>query len=216
MSIFKKEQKVEELAIEYLKVSELCAKSSEMAVLAYLDGDQAAALDGRNQTRKLEAEADRLRRAIADELHSGAYMPLMRGDIYSLIDAFDRVPNAAEACATFFVSQKPEIPDEFVGSFRQLLTDSLGVVNPLVRAVRTFFEPKGQTDEIRSLVEEVSIEESKVDELEWALTNAIFDAEIELARKLHLRDAIRRIVHISDRAEDAGDRLGHVAVKSVT
>ena len=216
MSIFKKEEKVAELALEYLEACTTCVTTAKTAVDAYLDGDVAAARDGRNEVRQLEAEADRLRRAIGDELHSGAYMPLIRGDIYSLVEAFDRVPNAAEACATFFTSQKPSIPEEYTDAFRQLLADSLGSMKPLAEAVRTFFDPKGQTDEVRSLTGEVSIEESKVDEQEWALTNSVFDSAHELAHKLHLRAAIRRIVHISDRAEDAADQLGLVAVKAVT
>ena len=47
------------------------------------------------------------------------------------------------------------------------------------------------------------------------LTTAVFDSDHDLSVKLHLRMAIQRIVHISDRAEDAGDQLGLVAVKSI-
>ncbi|NNC90003.1 MAG: DUF47 domain-containing protein [Akkermansiaceae bacterium] len=215
MKIFKKEQEVAELAHEYLDVSADCVTEAEQAVAAYLGGDLAAARDLRNRVRKLEAKADELERAIADKLHSGAYLPLVRGDIYTLIEMFDRVPNAAEACATFFLSEKPAIPEEFAPIFRKLLANSFGAVKPLGEAVKTFFKPKGKTEEVRTLTADVSIQESLADDIEWELTNSIFDSSLDLASKLHLRKAVERIVHISDRAEDTGDHLGLVAVKTV-
>ena len=216
MKIFKKEEKVAELALEFLDTSITCLGKAEEAIESYFEGDLEEAGKLCTVVRHLETDSDQLRRAIADELHSGAYLPLIRGDIYSLVEAIDRVPNAAEACSTFFMSQKPAIPAEFKADFRRILSESLQIMKPLAEAIRTFFDPKGQNDEVRALTDQVSIQESMVDEQEWALTNAVFDSELDLAAKLHLRDAIRRIVHVSDRAEDAADQLGLVAVKSVT
>jgi predicted phosphate transport protein (TIGR00153 family) len=216
MKIFKKEQKVVDLALEYLEVSTQCVASGEQAVSSYLAGKLGSASEIRQDVRQLEARADELRRAIGDMLYSGAYLPLIRGDIYSLVDCFDRVPNAAEACATFFISERPDVPDEYVEAFRDILGTSFGTIHPLREAVKEFFDPKGRLEDVRAHTVKTSVEESIVDDSEWELTNAIFDSPLDLARKLHLRKALERIVHVSDRAEDAGDQLGLVAVKSVT
>lgn len=215
MKLFKKEREVIELALEYLDAATACVANSEEVVTDYLAGDRGAASELRTQVRRLEHKADVLQRAIGTKLYSGAYLPLIRGDIYSLIEAFDRVPNAAEACATFFMSEKPGIPEEFIPAFQKILEASCGAMNPLQKSVKTFFDTKGKVKAIRRLNEEISIQESLVDEMEWDLTNAIFDSSFDLSVKLHLRKALERIVHISDRAEDAGDQLGLVAVKSV-
>ena len=58
--------------------------------------------------------------------------------------------------------------------------------------------------------------ESDVDKIEWELTKEIFTASLEHSRMLHLRLCLDNIVEISDRAEDAADRLELVTLKSVS
>ena len=147
--------------------------------------------------------------------NSGAYLPLLRGDIYSLIDSLDRVPNAAEACASFLLSERPAIPDEFKDRFQAVARASLGIIEPLHEVVRAFFKPKGKIDAIREQHKSVGVRESEVDQLEWDLTVAVYDSSLDLAVKHHLKKALDRIVHVSDRAEDWADQLELVALKSV-
>ncbi len=216
MKIFKKENEVVELAMEYLEASEKCVKTAEKAVFDYLSGDLRSAEELQKRVRFLESEADDLRRSIGDKLYSGAFLPLMRGDIYSLIESIDRVPNAAEACSTFFMGEKPAIPDQFKAPLQEITAESFGVMKELSKAIKGFFKPKGKTEMIREHAKQVGIQESVVDEKEWNLTLAIFgDSSLELGAKLHLKKALDRIVHISDRAEDSAEALGLVAVKSV-
>ena len=55
--------------------------------------------------------------------------------------------------------------------------------------------------------------EQKVDKAEWKLLERIFDSDLELARKLQLRDFVRRTAAISDLCEDASDMLEILVVK---
>lgn len=215
MKIFKKEHEVSELAIRFLDSAEACVLACSETLENYFEGRFEAASAGRARSSSAETEADRLRREIGDKLSSGAYLPLLRGDIYCLIDSLDHVPNAAEACASFFLSEKPSIPAEFNEAFRELARTSFGIIEPLHEAVGAFFQPKGKIENIRELHRAVSIRESDVDQLEWDLTVRIFDSGLDLASKQHLRKAIDRIVRISDRAEDSSDQLELVALKSV-
>ncbi|MGI9240828.1 MAG: DUF47 domain-containing protein [Verrucomicrobiales bacterium] len=216
MKIFKKEKKVAELAMHYLGIVGACVASARECVDAFLDGDLEKADAARLKTSELESDADAARRDIGDTLHSGAYLPLIRGDIYSLIDSLDGVPNAAEACCGFLVGQRPEIPVDLKEQFSELAHATFDILNPLDKAVKRFFKSKGKIDEIRQRTKEVGVQETTIDRLEWDLTTALFsDESLDLAVKMHARRAISRIVELSDRAEDCAEQLELVAVKSV-
>jgi predicted phosphate transport protein (TIGR00153 family) len=216
MKIFKKEKEVANLALEYLETATRCVSVGQSTVIAYLNGEIEKAAAMQRETADLESAADTARRSIGDRMYSGAYMPLIRGDIYSLIESLDKVPNAAEACTSFFLSEKPQVPDEFKEAFVAVTEESYGTMAELHKAVKTFFKPKGDIEKIRGHAKEVGVRESRVDDMEWVLAVAIFDSEkIDLSQKLHLRTALSRIVHLSDVAENSADRLELASLKSV-
>jgi predicted phosphate transport protein (TIGR00153 family) len=216
MKIFKKEKEVAELALAYLETATQCVRCGETAILAYLKDDLVAASAAQRESADLESSADSERRIIGDRLFSGAYLPLIRGDIFSVIEALDKVPNAAESCCGFFLSEKPLIPESFQGQFQEIATESFGAMSELRKAVKWLFKPKGDIERIRLHCGEVSVLESRVDDLEWALTVAIFESDgIDLSQKIHLKTALDRIVHLSDVAENVADRLELAAMKSV-
>ena len=216
MKIFKKEKEVSSLALEYLDTAAECVAAGEAAVLAYLEDDIEAASTAQKRCGDLETAADEARREIGDLLFSGAYLPLIRGDIFSIIESLDKVPNAAESCAAFFLGEKPSIPEGFKAAFVEVVRESFGVIEALRAATKAMFKPKGGIGKIREHAHEVSIRESRVDDLEWNLTVAIFDSsDFDLSEKRHLKTALGRIAHLSDVAENVADRLELTAMKSV-
>ena len=217
MKIFKKEKAVTALAERYLDVVEQCVESAESMVRDYLGGDTADTQARADEVSRLETEADGLRRDMRDQLFSGAYLPLMRADIFGLFEAIDGIPNASEACCRFFHSERPDIPEEFRERYLLLATLSFGAFQPLRKSVHRFFKPKkNKMGSIRAGTEEISVEEKRVDEAEIELTSAIFASDLDLARKMHLRRALGRIVEISDRAEDTAERLLLIAMKAIS
>ncbi|MDF1859163.1 MAG: DUF47 family protein [Verrucomicrobiales bacterium] len=216
MKIFKKEKEVAELALEYLDQATGCVSAGEAAVQAYLGGDLIEASARQQEASDLETAADIQRRSIGDLLFSGAYLPLIRGDIFSVIESLDKMPNASEACAGFFIGEKPLVPEDFRESFAEVAAESFGSMEILRKAVKSFFKPKGDIEKIRTLTEEVGVRETRVDDLEWALTVSIFESEtLDLSQKRHLKTALDRMVHLSDIAENVADRLELAAMKSV-
>ncbi len=53
-------------------------------------------------TVKIETQADLIRHEIRNKLYYGAYMPLLREDIYKLVECIDMVANSAENVAISF------------------------------------------------------------------------------------------------------------------
>ena len=216
MKLFKKEKEVVELAMEYLATVVDCVNQSKEAVIASLHGDRETLARLHPHVSELESKADEVRRSVEDKLFSGAYLPLMRGDIYGVLESLDAIPNAAESCCRFFFGEKPEIPAGLKEQFLRVTAESFDIIEELNTVTKKFFKPKGKIEEIREHAKKVGEQESVVDRLEGELTLAIFGSQdLELAHKMHMKEALAHIVQLPDRAEDAAESLVLVAMKSI-
>lgn len=213
--LFKKEKEVIELVSNYLDEMEACILTALKSIEVYLDGDVKEAKLLARQTRSLESEADLIRHEIRDKLYLGAYLPLLREDIYKLVESLDKVANAGEACSNFFLNQRPRIPEHLNAQFHAVVKESLGIVEPLKEAVFCFLKGECTVDTVREYARDVGMKESEVDRIEWDLTKAIFVSSLEHSQKMHLKLCLDAIVEVSDRAEDAADQLELVTLKSM-
>jgi predicted phosphate transport protein (TIGR00153 family) len=163
----------------------------------------------------LETEADVIRLQIRDKLYYGAYMPLLREDIYKLVESLDTVANAAEKCCDIFLNQRPLIPDDCKSDFSNIVQESMGAAEPLKHAVLCYLKGMCPIEVSRQHSRDIGLIESKVDSMEWDLTKKIFSSEMAHSHKLHLRTCLDIIVEVSDRAEDSADQLDLVILKSM-
>ena len=212
--IFKKEKEVIEMLMKYLDEAAKCMASCKDAVKHYIDNDIKNAKVLARQTRALESAADVIRYEIRDKLYSGAYLPVLREDIYKLVESIDKVANAAEAFCDFFLNQRPQIPEELKAQFWDATSRSLGTFEPLQEAVTCFLKGECPTQVARDYAREVGLQESVVDKVEWDLTKAIFISDQDYSHKLHLKLCLDAITEVSDRAEDAADHLALTILKS--
>ena len=205
--LFKKEKEVIELILKHLDVTEKTIKSSLKTIEFYLDANIDEAKIWARETRSNESEADIIRYEIRDKLYRGAYLPLLREDVYKLVECIDKVGNAAEACSDFFLNQRPLISDELKPHFLEVGKESLGIIDSLKLAVLCYLKGDCSIETVRDHTREIGIQESRVDKLEWDLTKEIFNSELDFAHQAHLKLCLDSITEVSDRAEDAGDQL---------
>ena len=200
MRLFKKEKQVIELIIKHLDTIEVSMRNGLKAIELYLDGNISEAKVFARKTRSHESEADLIRFEIRDKLYSGAYLPLLRGDIYKLVESIDKVGNAAEASTDFFLNQRPLVPDELKPHFLEVSRESLGVIDSLKLAVTCYLKGDCKIETVRDHTREIGLQESRVDKLEWDLAKEIFNSELEFARQSHLKLGLDCVVEVSDRA----------------
>ena len=214
MPLFKKEKAVDQLILKHLDMVEDCVQASLKAGEFYLEGDLDQAKTHSRKSRNLESEADLIRHDIRDKLYSGAYLPLLREDIYKLVESIDRVGNAAEASCDFFLNQRPVVPGEMKSLFLAVTRESLGIIASLKLAILCYFKGDCKIETVRDHTREIGLQESRVDKLEWDLTKEIFNCQLDFAHQLHLKLCLDSIVEVSDRAEDAGDQLELATLKA--
>ena len=166
--LFKKEKEVIELILKHLDLVEDSMKTGINTVENYLENNISEAKELARKVRSLESEADVVRYETRDKLYSGAYLPLLREDIYKLIESIDKVANAGEATCDFFLNQRPVIPDELKPAFFEVVKESLGIIDNLKLAVLCYFKGECKIETVREHTKEVGMQESRVDKLDFA------------------------------------------------
>ena len=215
MILFKKEKEVLELIEKHADKVEECMSTSLSTLEAYLDDDIASAKRLARQTDNLESQADLIRHEVRDRLYGGAYMPLLREDVYKLVESLDMVANAAEKCCDAFLNQRPVIPDSMKRDFLTIITVSTGVIKPLKHSLLCYLKGLCPIEVSRQHAKDVGMIESKADSLDWDLTKKIFSSDLRHSHKLHLKICVEHIVDLTDKAEYAADHLELVALKAM-
>ena len=177
---------------------------------AYLEQSPAGADEKLAQLSVLEKRCDGLRRSIETTLYTEMLIPESRGDVLNLLGDLDDLLDGFKESLKMFVVERPDVPGEYCESVSELGGLAIEASEHTVRASRAFFR---DLPTIRDFVHKIGYFEAESDGVELRLLRQIFDSEIPLAHKTHLRDAIKRISEIADNAEDCGDRLTIFAIK---
>jgi len=215
MIIFKKEKEVIDLIEKHADKMEECLLTAIKTIQAYLKENIDEAKKLGRETDKIEKQADLIRHEIRNKLYYGAYMPLLREDIYKLVECIDMVANSAEKCCDFFLNQRPVIPDFLKPKYLEAVQESLGVSAPLKHALLCYLKGLCPIEVSRQHSRDIGLLESKVDQIEWDITKKIFSSDLDYSHKIHLRLCLDTIVEVSDLGEDAADRLELVTLKSM-
>lgn len=206
----REESKVMALIERHLEKVGESLQSMLSAMENYLQGNTDATESCVLITHNTESEADDIRREIADLLHKGAFLPVLREDVMELVVTVDKMASHAEDCCDFIIIQRPNVPDALKDDFLKVARDSIAILAPLQEGVTNLSEDFSIT---RKKVEEVHIAESAVDMLERELSRRIFSTDLTLAQKMHLNQLVDVIVDIPDIAEDAAEILESLIVK---
>ena len=212
--IFKKEKAVIDLILKHLNTVEESLTTAMETIETYLKGEIHEAKSLALKVDGFETQADFIRYTIRDKLYSGVYLPMIREDIYNLVERIDKVCDAAEACCDFFLDQRPEIPEGLKPQFLRVTQESFDIIVPLKEAMLNYLGEEGKIKVIREKAKQVGVKESDVDKIEWDLTRQIFTSSLDWGHKVHLRLCLDTVVEISDRAEDAADQLELAVIKS--
>lgn len=205
------EQRVRENIERHLDAVGDCLGKFREAVEAYLEGDFEAVKASAVEVHRLESEADSARREIQRGLYRGAFMPLLREDFLKLSELVDAIANRAEEACDQLVLEAPEIPPKIRGELYSMVTATLEAFDELRRCVGALWE---NIEEALERAAAVQAKEHEVDGMRWEALRKVFSSEMELARKLQLRDLVAKVSEISDRIEDASDYIAVMAVKS--
>ncbi len=177
----------------------------------YLNGNASAFEEKIAHIYETEHKGDALRRSLEEQLYSQTLIPESRGDVLQLLENLDALLDRFKGALFRFDIERPEIFPEFQTDFKTLTKCVVEAVESTVRSARAFFK---EIATVADHMHKVSYWETESDKASTRLQRAIFQKKnLPLAQKMQLRDFVRHVDKIADRAEDVSDMLSIYVIK---
>ena len=158
-----------------------------------------------------EHRGDVLRRSVEEQLYVRTLIPESRGDVLELLESMDSLLDRFKGVLWQFEIERPEILSKFTEDFRELVLCVVETVEAIVRSSRAFFV---NVSSVSDHIHKVSYWETQSDKVSTRLQKSIFKyGKLQLSQKLQLRDLVRHVDKIADRAEDVADKLSIYIIK---
>ncbi|MBT4200717.1 DUF47 domain-containing protein, partial [Desulfobacula sp.] len=158
-----------------------------------------------------EHKGDALRRSIEEKLYRKTLIPESRGDVLDLLESLDGLLDRFKGALYRFDIEGVEIDQRFHEDFKELVRNVVNASEALAQSSRSFFK---DISSIANHMHKVSFWETEADKVSTLLQKRIFrQDEMRLSQKMQLRDFVRHVDKIADRAEDVADDLSIFVIK---
>lgn len=211
LGILKKQLGLQKQLDEFLNQVSEASLLFKQGVDMFLNEKEEAFDEKLEQITLIEHRGDEMRRNIEKKLYMKTLIPESRGDVLQLLERMDTLLDSCKAMLWQFKIELPEIPLETHSDFRELASYSVESVEAIVRSARAFFRT---SPEFADHIHKVSYWETESDKISTRMMMTLYRREdLTLCHKGQLKDIIRRISQIADKAEDVADRLSIYAIK---
>jgi predicted phosphate transport protein (TIGR00153 family) len=208
--LFRTTKELESQIDEYLDSVSQGALVFKQGVKNYLDNDKDNLNEHIKKIGQLENRADELRRAIENRLYTHTLIPEHRGDVLGILESTDDVIDTMKETLNQFDIECPYIPEELNKNYLELTDMSVSASEALVQAARAFFR---DVNAVKDHLHKVYFYEKEADRIGDNLKRKVFQLELDLSLKFHLRYFALHIQTVSDRAENVADRLAIYTIK---
>ena len=120
---------------EHMKTVARAASDLPALFEAFAEGDQAKIAELRGRIAGVEAEADRMKESIRDNLPRKLFLPVDRRDLLDMLEMQDQVANAARGCAERVFEREWDVPTEVGEALHALVLGSVAVVDAAAQAM---------------------------------------------------------------------------------
>jgi uncharacterized protein len=208
--LFKPTKQLEMQIDEFLDSVSQGAIVFKQGIQNYLDGDKVNFSERLTSIGKLESNADKFRRTIENKLYTQTLIPEHRGDVLGLLESSDNIIDAMKETMNQFDIENPFIPEELSKEFLELTEMSVQSTEVLVHAARAFFK---DVKAVNDHLHKVYFYEKEADRIGNNIKRHVFQLDIDLCMKFHLRYFALHIQEVSDKAEAVADRLAIYTIK---
>ena len=163
-----------------------------------------------DRVKEMESKADKITKEVEHTLYEETLIPDARSDVLRLLEHLDEVIGMYQGNCYHFSIQKPDFPKEFHQDLIELTDIVVRCVEALCLTVRSFFRG---IQSVRDNAHKVTFYENESDIKFSALARKIFDSNLSLDKKMHLRYFVEKIDRICDQAEDIADEIQIYSIK---
>jgi len=211
ISILKRKIGIEKQMDDFLDLVSESGLLFKKGLEAYFKGNMEAFEKKLEQIVETEHRGDSLRRSLEEQLYTKTLIPESRGDVMELLENMDSLVDRFKETLLQFEIELPEIYIELHEHFNELVNCSVESVEALVRSTRAFFK---NIATVADHMHKVSYWETQSDRLSTKIQRIIFrNEDLRLSHRMQLRDFVKSVEEIADRAEDVADRLSIYVIK---
>jgi predicted phosphate transport protein (TIGR00153 family) len=210
-SILKKKIGIEMQVDDFLNQISEAGLLFKTGVDTYLRGNKDAFIKKIDEIAEVEHRGDTLRRSIQEQLYLKTLIPESRGDVLELLENMDALLDRFKGAIWRFEIERIEIAPKFHDEFKELVSNVVEASEAIVRSVRAFFK---DTKAVADHMHKVSFWETESDKVSTSLQRRIFrQKDMRLSHRMQLREFVRHVDKIADRAEDVADKLNIFVIK---
>lgn len=210
--LFKKQIALEGLLSEYLHAVEVAQENFLHAMDTYFETGKCCPdfefLVG--ETHKAESKGDDIQERIIGLLFEKALIPEFRGEILTLLESIDEVPDQFDRVLYNILNQKILLQEAIKPDLKDLVTVSLEVCTLMVDSAQSLFQPRDETDKILSKADRL---ESQGDYIERRIISRIFESDWDPLQKILLRDLTSAMGDIADHAVHVCRQVNLITIK---
>jgi hypothetical protein len=177
----------------------------------YLNNDNTDKFDEMvKQVSGMESKADKITKDVERALFEESLIPDARSDVLRLLEHMDELIGMYQGNCYHFSIQKPNFPKELHKDLISLSETAVKCVESLCLTTRSFFR---DIKSVSDNAHKVTFYEKESDKKFTSFVRKIFDSELHLDQKMHLRYFVEKIDRICDQAEDIADEIQIYAIK---
>jgi len=162
------------------------------------------------ETHKAESKSDDIQQKISLLLFEKALIPEFRGDILTLLETIDDIPDQFDRVLYNIQTQKIEMQNTIKLDFKELVTVSLESCTLTMGCVKELFKRQSDPGKILSKVDQL---ESHGDHIERRIIIHIFDSDWDPLQKILLRDLAFMLGDIADHAVHVCRQINLITIK---
>lgn len=184
----------------------------EEGLRLYLSGKEDEFNERLDIIKILEGRADDLRQDIEAQLYVQTLIPESRGDVLGILESMDDIIDFSKSILFEFFIEKPDIPVSIHERMKKLAQTAVDSTQAVVQSTRSYFY---DVNTVKDHLHKVVFFENESDRISEKAKREVFLLDIELSRKLHLKNFIVSIDTVSDIAEKISNRLSIAAMKRI-
>lgn len=151
------------------------------------------------QVHQAESAADDVRHRVAIALYEHALLPESRGDLLTLLEQIDRIPNQAEGVLYRIETQGLQIPSFLQPDLTEMTNLTVQTVGILIDGVNSALHLKPDLGEFARWIDN---NESLCDQLERKMIREVFRGDLDACARILLKELIEEMAAITDLCEN--------------
>jgi uncharacterized protein Yka (UPF0111/DUF47 family) len=214
--MLKKEREVNFLLEKHLDEIKEWLKVSSEALSSYLSDD----IDKINHLllskNQIHTSLEAGRQGIWERLCNGAYLPVIRGDLYGIVNSVGRIADVATSSCETFLFLQPEIPIKIKNQLATIVRLAFFLFRPIHESVLYYLRGDDVLKVIRKNVDAFLVKRAEVNTLASNLKNQIYSSDLDYWQKSQINDCLQSVSSISTQFAETNDQIQLVMVKIIS